>query len=161
MSRFTFRPMERPDIPLLAGWLAALPLMRRYEFTVDKAGAALQRALQQNDMLSVCDTDGTLGQACGLAWVMPTGGFGRSAYLRLLAVSEEHAGSGIGSALLTHAEQLAARSTKDMLLLVSDFNVDAQRFYQRQGYAQIGAIPDYVLPGVTELLFRKVLASAP
>ena len=161
MSRFTFRPMERPDIPLLAGWLAALPLLRRYEFTVDKAGAALQRALQQNDMLSVCDTDGTLGQACGLAWVMPTGGFGLRAYPRLRAGSGEHVGSGIGSALLTRAEQLAARSTKDMLLLVSDFNVDAQRFYQRQGYAQIGAIPDYVLPGVTELLFRKVLASAP
>jgi len=92
---------------------------------------------------------------------MPTGGFGRSAYLRLLAVNEAYAGLGIGTGLLAHAEQLAARSTKDMLLLVSDFNVDAQRFYQRQGYAQIGAIPDYVVPGVTELLFRKLLASAP
>ncbi|MBP8972479.1 MAG: GNAT family N-acetyltransferase, partial [Anaerolineae bacterium] len=122
---------------------------------------ALEQALRQADTLLVCDTEGTPGRACGLAWVMPTGGFGRSAYLRLLVVNEAYAGLGIGTGLLAHAEQLAARSTKDMLLLVSDFNVDAQRFYQRQGYAQIGAIPDYVVPGVTELLFRKLLASAP
>jgi ribosomal protein S18 acetylase RimI-like enzyme len=161
MSQRIFRPMERPDIVLLAGWLAALPLLQRYGFTADKAGAALEQALRQADTLLVCDTEGTPGRACGLAWVMPTGGFGRSAYLRLLAVNEAYAGLGIGTGLLAHAEQLAARSTKDMLLLVSDFNVDAQRFYQRQGYAQIGAIPDYVVPGVTELFFRKLLASAP
>ncbi|MEP0761742.1 MAG: GNAT family N-acetyltransferase, partial [Chloroflexota bacterium] len=156
----TFRPMERSDIPLLSGWLAALPLLQRYEFTAGKAEAALEEALRQADMLWVCDAEDMLGRACGLAWVMPRGGLGRSAYLRLLAVNETYAGLGIGAGLLAHAEQLVARSTKDMLLLVSDFNVDAQRFYQRQGYTQIGAIPDYVLPGVTELLFRKRLAGS-
>ncbi|MBP8972792.1 MAG: hypothetical protein KBH93_02860, partial [Anaerolineae bacterium] len=81
MSQRIFRPMERSDIALLAGWLAALPLLQRYGFTTDKAGAALEQALRQADTLLVCDTEGTPGRACGLAWVMPTGGFGRSAYL--------------------------------------------------------------------------------
>jgi hypothetical protein len=45
--------------------------------------------------------------------------------------------------------------SSDLFLLVSDFNHDAQRFYQRQGYQQIGAIPGYVLPDVSELIFRK------
>ena len=42
-----------------------------------------------------------------------------------------------------------------LFLLVSDFNVDAQRFYQRHGYTQIGAIAGYVVPEVVELLFWK------
>ncbi|MCZ7540957.1 MAG: GNAT family N-acetyltransferase [Anaerolineae bacterium] len=158
MTKLTFRPMQRSDILPLSDWLAALPLLQRYEFTADKARAALEGALRQADMLLVCDAEDAPDLACGLAWVMPRGGLGRSAYLRLLAVNQAYAGLGIGAGLLAQAEQLAARSTQDMLLLVSDFNVDAQQFYRRLGYTQIGAIPDYVLPGVTELLFRKRLA---
>ena len=157
MSPFTFRPMEGPDIPLLAGWLAELPLLQRYGLSTERAQEALNQALRKLDTLSVCDPTESPGHACGLAWVMPTGGFGRSAYLRLLAVSGEHAGLGIGSALLAHAEQLASGLSQDMLLLVSDFNTDAQQFYRRHGYVQIGALPGYVLPDVTELLFRKLL----
>jgi hypothetical protein len=43
--------------------------------------------------------------------------------------------------------------------LVSDFNVQAQRFYLRQGYTQVGVIDAYVLPDVAELLFRKRVRS--
>ena len=43
----------------------------------------------------------------------------------------------------------------DVFLLVSDFNHVAQAFYRRLGYVQVGAIPDYVVSGVTELVFRK------
>jgi ribosomal-protein-alanine N-acetyltransferase len=44
-----------------------------------------------------------------------------------------------------------------MVLLCSDFNTEAQRFYRRAGYEQVGALPDYVVPGVAELIFRKRL----
>ena len=38
---------------------------------------------------------------------------------------------------------------------MSDFNAAAQAFYGRLGYEQIGTIPGYVVPGVSELIFRK------
>jgi len=65
----------------------------------------------------------------------------------------------VGAALLRSAEDAALKINPELFLLVSDFNVDAQRFYQRQGYQQIGAIPGYVLPDVTELLYWKQLRS--
>ena len=61
----------------------------------------------------------------------------------------------MGAALLQEVEARATSS--DLFLLVSHFNEGAQRFYRRMGYEQIGAIPGYVLPDVTELIFRKVL----
>jgi len=41
--------------------------------------------------------------------------------------------------------------------LCSDFNTDAQRYYEKHGYSRVGAIPDYVVPGITELIYRKRL----
>ncbi len=42
-------------------------------------------------------------------------------------------------------------------LLVSDFNEDAQRFYEREGYLRVGPLPGLVLPDVAELLYWKRL----
>jgi ribosomal protein S18 acetylase RimI-like enzyme len=89
--------------------------------------------------------------------VIPRGAFGRSPYLRLIGVRADMAGSGIGARLLDAMEARAAEVADDLFLLVSDFNEGAQRFYRRQGYVQIGAIPGYVLPEVSELVFRKRL----
>ncbi|MCZ7547197.1 MAG: GNAT family N-acetyltransferase [Anaerolineae bacterium] len=69
-------------------------------------------------------------------------------------------GMGIGAALLGEAERRAASVSREMFLLVSDFNVAAQRFYQRHDYQQVGAIPGYVLPDVAELIFWKRLDPA-
>jgi predicted GNAT family acetyltransferase len=49
----------------------------------------------------------------------------------------------------------AQASSRDLFLLVSDFNTDAQKFYARLGYVQVGALDDYVIPGVSELVFCK------
>ena len=89
--------------------------------------------------------------------MIPQGTFGRSPYLRLIGVRPEAAGSGIGSALLAEVERRSAEIASDVFLLVSDFNEAAQRFYQRHGFEQIGEVSGYVLPDVTELIFRKRL----
>jgi GNAT superfamily N-acetyltransferase len=68
-----------------------------------------------------------------------------------------HRSTGIGQRLLDAAEEQVRPISRDMFLLCSDFNVGAQRFYIRQGYVQVGALPDYVVPGITELIFRKRL----
>ncbi len=143
------RFMKPEDIPAISRWMADLPLWRRYGVTEASAAAQFAGALQRGDLVLV-EADG-----CGFAWCERGGGFGRSDYLRLIGVRGDCAGQGIGAALLSEVESSA--KSRDLFLLVSDFNVGAQRFYQRMGYEQIGAIPGYVLADVTELIFRKVL----
>jgi ribosomal protein S18 acetylase RimI-like enzyme len=159
MTALTVRPMMHSDIPVVASWLVTIPLWQRYNLTEAQAQASLEQGLRQVDMLLVADTRGAYGQACGLVWCMVKGAFGRSAYLRLLGVRSSHTGRGIGTALLRQAERLVVRTSSELFLLVSDFNINAQRFYQREGYERIGAIPGYILPDVTELLYWKRLQS--
>lgn len=150
------RALKGADIPAVVPWLGRLALYRRYGFTGDAAGRALQTALGAGDLLRVCQaaSDGPLG----LAWCQRHGTFGRSPYLRLLAVREDAAGEGIGARLLQDLEtELEGQSA--LYLLVSDFNTGAQRFYRRHGYAKVGELEDFVLPGVTELLYRKSLSA--
>lgn len=149
--------MTLEDAPHIAIWIATTPLFQRYNTTADGMRQRLQQAHERGDTLLAADSGAQ--RACGLAWVMPRGAFGRSAYLRLIGVQAEAAGQGIGAALLAAAEATAG---DQIFLLVSDFNTDAQRFYQRHEYTQIGTIPGFVLPDVTELIFWKRLhAHAP
>lgn len=153
----SIRPLTASDIPIIAEWIASDPLWQRYQYSAAAASDGLTQALERGDLLLTADLDGA--RACGLGWCMPRGAFGRSVYLRLLGVQLGHHGAGVGAALLDAAEQRAARVAREMFLLVSDFNDGAQRFYRRQGYEPVGAIPGYVLPDVTELIYWKRLSS--
>lgn len=148
------RALQEDDIPSIAGWLPTVPLWIRYHVTTTQIETQLKQAFHRGDLLLVADIEGS---ANGLAWCLIGGMFGRSAYLRLLGVQNGHTGSGAGAALLQETERHAREAKQDLFLLVSNFNEDAQRFYRRQGYQQVGAIPGYVLPDVTEFLFWKSL----
>ena len=80
---------------------------------------------------------------------------GRSGYF----VSEVPPGSQGVPAHRAPADRPAARADgqDDLFLLVSDFNLPAQRFYAANGYHQVGAIAGYVCPGIGELIYRKRL----
>ncbi len=156
MDSIRVRPMISDDIPLVAAWMVQTPLWQRYQLTIERASQNFEKAFERNEVLLVADA-GEDNIGCGFAWCVPQGGFGRSMYLRLIGVRQERARAGVGAALLRGAEDAALKVGNELFLLVSDFNLDAQRFYQRQGYQQIGAIPGYVLPDVTELLYWKQL----
>jgi ribosomal protein S18 acetylase RimI-like enzyme len=149
------RLLTPEDIEPLAAWIPLVPLWQRYGATVEKVKGILTRAMEQGDLLLMADLPEH--PAVGFALVVPNGAFNRSPYLRLIGVHPAHSGAGIGSALLQHAEAEVRPHSRELFLLVSDFNTDAQRFYQRHGYTQIGAIPGYVVPDVTELIFWKRL----
>lgn len=155
MNAINLRRLTPDDIPLLADWMVTVPLWQRYNLRVDQAAAQFETALRRGDILQVADLPEA--PACGFAWGMIGGAFGRSVYLRLIGVRPDLAGHGVGAALLDNLEQIAAGVSSDLFLLVSDFNSDAQRFYRRQGYEHIGSIPAYVLPDVNELIFWKRL----
>ncbi len=155
MDANSIRFMTVKDIPVITGWMVLIPLWQRYNLTVDKISTQFERALQTQDLLLVTDMTGY--PACGFAWCLPGGAFGRSMYLRLIGVHPDCTRFGIGGTLLAEVERQALEAGQDLFLLVSDFNMDAQRFYQRHGFDQVGAIPAYVLPDVTELIYRKRL----
>ena len=149
------RPMLAQDVPVIAHWMIELPLWQRYGVTEVGASAQFGEALEHtNDLLLVAEAKSD-GFACGFAQCLHGGAFGRSDYLRLIGVCADYVGEGIGAALLTEVE--AQSRSSDLFLLTSDFNEGAQRFYRRMGYEQVGAIPGYVVPDVTELIFRKRL----
>lgn len=151
----SIRPMTPEDTPILAQWIEQIPLWQRYRLTSEIANARLQTGLEHGDILLTADSDEQ--RACGFAWCVVGGAFGRSVYLRLIGVHPDFAGGGVGAALLAAAEAETVKISSDLFLLVSDFNLDAQRFYQSHGYQHIGMIPGYVLADVNELIYRKRL----
>jgi len=150
----TVRPLAAEDVPSLARGLAALPLMERYRRSEGLIAADLRAALARGDGLLVAEEDGAVR---GLAWFLASGTLAMGGYLRLIAVLPGAQGGGIGAALLAAFEAAVARASAHAFLLVSDFNVGAQRFYERHGYARAGALPGLVLPDVAELLYWKRL----
>ncbi|MBH0191711.1 MAG: GNAT family N-acetyltransferase [Nitrospira sp.] len=76
-------------------------------------------------------------------------------YLELLGVAEWARQKGIGSLLLKHVEQLVFERTKNLFACVSDFNQSARDFYKKQGYQEIGPMPNFLIPGSAEILLRK------
>ena len=80
-----------------------------------------------------------------------------SPYLHIIAIKEEYRGKGIGKALLDYSEKIACEMADRLFLVVADFNPDAKRFYERNGYQQVGKIPNLYRPGVTEYVMAKDL----
>jgi GNAT superfamily N-acetyltransferase len=150
------RPLQQTDIHLLSEALALLPLMQRYQRPASAIAESLDSARMRGDGLLVFDAgDG----AQGLSWFLHAGTFGLGGYLRLMAVSPYAHGKGIGSALLVAYEGAVATQSRHTFLLCSDFNIDAQRFYERHGYSQVGRLPSLVVAGVDELIYWKRLAA--
>jgi GNAT superfamily N-acetyltransferase len=150
----SIRPLALADVAPLAGELERLPLMARYGRDAARLAADLRAALARGEGLLVEEED---GRVRGLAWFLASGTFALGGYLRLIAVAPGATGGGVGAALLAAFEAEAAKASRHAFLLVSDFNDGAQRFYERHGYARVGAIPGLVLADVAELVYWRRL----
>lgn len=146
------RPARPSDIAALAALMAGDPLWQRYGVTEASATRRLAAGLAAGATIAVAEEDGA---ALGFIWYVARGAFARSGYIMLLGVLPEARGRGVGRALMEHAEAALFADANDIFLLVSDFNRSAQAFYRRLGYEQVGAIPDYVVQGITELVLHK------
>ena len=135
--------------------MAENPLWQRYGVTLEGATLRLSSGLEQGATILAA---GEPGQPVGFVWYLEKGAFGRSGYIMLIGVDPALQGQGVGDGLMDAAEARMFEKVNDIFLLVSDFNAGAQRFYRRRGYAQVGALPAYVLSDVTELIFCKTAA---
>ena len=106
-----------------------------------------------------------IGEECvGFTYIIPKGAFHSFPYLHIIAVKEEYRNKGIGKALLDYSEKIAYEMADRFFLVVGDYNPDAKdynpdakRFYERNGYQQVGEIPNLYRPRVTEYLMAKDL----
>ena len=99
-----------------------------------------------------------IGEECvGFTYIIPKGAFHSYPYLHLIAVKEEYRDMGIGKALLDYSERTAIEMADRLFLVVADYNPAAKRFYERNGYQQVGEIPNLYRPGITEYLMTKNL----
>lgn len=150
-------PLAERDLSACAHIMSSSLPWTRYQITEAAAQRMWWDALATAANVVVARLD---GQTVGFAWYIERGGFGLGGYLKLLGVQATTRGRGVGAALLDHVEWWAMeQGQRDLFLLVSDFNLAAQAFYQTHGYVQLGEIPDFVVPGITELIFRKCLVS--
>jgi ribosomal protein S18 acetylase RimI-like enzyme len=81
-------------------------------------------------------------------------------YLELLGVAAWARQQGTGKRLLGHVEALVFARTKNLFACVSDFNATARAFYRKQGYQEIGPMPNFLIPGSAEILLRKTAGPA-
>lgn len=116
---------------------------------------SLTRAAQNGELYIAYDeTDRPLGAMK----VVMRGFCGLYPYLGLIGVHTDSRGLGVGRFLMEQLEQMALESgTRRVTLMVSDFNIGAQRFYERLGYWKLGEIPDASKEGITELVMIKDL----
>lgn len=146
----TVRPMLDADVDACARIIGETPLWRdRYGISTARCQALLQAAMTRNDGLLVAHD---VQEVVGFAWFITKGAFGRSGYLRMLAVRSDRQNRSAGASLLQAVESAAG---DDLFVLVSDFNTDARRFYQRHGYGEVGQLNGYVLPEVNEVVLWR------
>ncbi len=81
-------------------------------------------------------------------------------YLELLGIAPSATGRGFGSSLLAHIESLTFARAPNLFACVSDFNDAARAFYRKQGYKEIGPMPNFLIPGYAEILLRKTAGPA-
>src|SRR5258708_24579285 len=155
MNSPTIRLIEQEDIAACAAMITGSSPWTQYGVTYEGAVERLSYGLRQGGTILVA-VEGN-NSLVGFVWVVNRGAFDLSSYIRWIVVAPMYQGGGIGRLLLEAAEARARQTGRDIFLLCSDFNVGARRFYERYGYAQVGAMPDYVLPGVTEIIYRKRL----
>lgn len=153
------RLMQFGDVLNIANWMIDVPLWQTYQLTQAKIIEQFNHAIEQNQLLYVIE-EVEQQAVVGFAWLLPKGMFARSPYLKQISIHPDYSGKGIGAKLLTFIEEQSQQFASDLFLLTSDFNINAHQFYKRHGYEHIGAIPNYILPDVTEFIFHKKLEGA-
>lgn len=147
----TISPATPSDLALCVEWMATsepwLTLRR------DREGC--ERALQRPGTELFIARDAEKQTALGFILIAEHGLAG-SPYIASICSAPEARGLGIGSALLNFIEKHFT-DKRHLFLLVSSFNLRAQALYRRHGYSQVGELPDYIVPGYSELIFHKSL----
>ncbi len=161
-SPVSIRRLREGDLTACARIIATDPLWRRYRLTLPRARRTLRQVLaavrrggpaaRETGEFAVAHIR---GDVVGFIWFRLNGTFHHSGYVRWVGVALQARGRGVGRRLMAYAERKIFKTGPNVFLMVSEFNRPAQAFYRRLGYTEVGAVPDYIMRGITERLFRK------
>lgn len=116
---------------------------------------SLARAARNGELYIAYDE---ANRPLGAMKVVMRGFCGLYPYLGLIGVHADSRGLGVGKFLMAQLERMALESgARRVSLMVSDFNIGGQRFYERLGYWKLGEIPDASKEGITEFVMIKDL----
>lgn len=134
-----------------AAWLVTIDPWRALGYSAQ----GLSRWLGRRAGLGQCWVAVDQGLIVGLVVAQPEVLLGD--FIAILAVHPDHAGQGLGRALV---QSVAKRTQKKRRFLYTSSSADnkkAGRFYQHLGFVRVGRLPDLVKAGVTEILWRRDL----
>ena len=151
----SFRPLVLSDVAALSAWVTQLEAWQAYGYSERRSSQMLERALKRSDFLVVAQDKKEL---LGFAWSQPGGAFGRSGYLRFIAVQPKQLRKGIGTKLLAEVEEFTGAVSNDLFTLASPKNKDAVAFFKGQDYKKVGKLESYSF-GTPETIYRKRLES--
>lgn len=126
--------------------------------TINDPWAALGRSYEYS-YAKVCEEDGELYVAkrddkvigCLLLEMHST----LKAFIRALCVVQEYRSQGVGAKLLSFVEHRVFRETANVILYTSTER--GKRFYERNGYVEIGCLENLNKTGVHEHIMRKTI----
>jgi ribosomal protein S18 acetylase RimI-like enzyme len=145
--------LKKADLHQAAEIAAKTPLFRNYGMTSARARQLFRKALSRKDS-EVWVARGSQGQVLGFAWLMKERAFGRSHYLRLIAVDADYHRLGVGARLMRTLEKRYLKPY-GIFLLVTQSNRSAKRFYEKLGYLRVGRLNGYIHPKSDELIYFK------
>ncbi len=154
MNRHDIRAMQPGDREAVVQLLAESDPWKSLGYTVEDWGRIFCPIPQGRDSF-VSVVDGTVAAVAIVRQKFLLGD-----YLELLGVADRVRGKGVGKELLAHIESQVFSRTKNLFACVSDFNSGARAFYKKQGYQEIGPMPNFLIPGSAEILLRKTAGPA-
>ena len=150
----TFRPLDRDDAAAIADLMSNHPLWQERNRT--EQTRAINRAIERGEYGLVAEDIQQSRHALTGFVMMSDGTFGEYGYIRLIGTRHQSTGQGIGGRLLEEAEELfVTRGVERVFLLCTESNTGARSFYERHGYSRVGQLPDWLRPGVSELIYMK------
>jgi ribosomal protein S18 acetylase RimI-like enzyme len=97
------------------------------------------------------------GELVGFVVLVPGASF--VGYIQSVVTVPEWRGKGIGTSLMTYAEERIFRENPNVFVLVSSANTRARALYERLGYTAVGELEDFIVAGDSEVLMRKSIGT--
>ena len=153
------RPVAPADTPTLLSLTEATGVFKKHEIQ------ALQEVLDEYHASNrgfghVAVVDERDGRIVGYAYYAPASMTDRSWYLYWIAVTKQIQAKGVGSGLLSHAED-DIRKKNGRVLFIETSSLPhydpTRRFYLKHGYEVTGVLRDYYADGDDMVVFRKRL----
>jgi len=131
--------------------LLSSELDERYFHEEGSARKAITEGLKQGNIFVVLQAK----ECIGFMWCILNGAFHSFHYLHIIALKENYRGRSVGGKMMDYLHGMVFKNSDKIFLVATDFNPDANKFYEKMGYRQVGEIPSLYRSGITEYLMMK------